>query len=114
MTNQINLAIALNGEYMGKDESIGKVFLSNFLNSLSGAATCPEYIILYNSAVKIACQNDFDIENLKMLEARGTKILLCGTCVKHYDIESQIKIGTISNIHEITQVMMNAKKLISG
>ncbi|MFR5880996.1 MAG: hypothetical protein ACLUEQ_09425 [Cloacibacillus evryensis] len=42
----------------------------------------------------------------------GTKILICGTCTKHFGITEAITIGTISNMFEISEAVFGTDKPI--
>ncbi len=42
----------------------------------------------------------------------GVTLLFCATCAKYYSLEEKIKIGTLSNMFEIAQVMSSAGNIV--
>ena len=53
------------------------------------------------------------VGHLKELEQKGCEILVCGTCLNFFGIADQLKIGTVSNMYDITKRMFDAAKVIS-
>ena len=47
------------------------------------------------------------------LQAKGSEILVCGTCLKFFDLEGKQKIGTVSNMYDISERMHMADKVIT-
>ena len=63
-----------------------------------------------NSAVKMAVEGSSFFDHLSELRDRGTLILVCGTCTKHFGITDDIRIGVISNMFEITEAVLGTSK----
>ena len=72
----------------------------------------PSTILFYNSGAKITVEGSESIEDLKILEERGTEILTCGTCLNYYGIEDKLAIGEISNMYTIIERQTEATKVI--
>ncbi|WP_416366678.1 DsrE family protein [Muricomes intestini] len=53
------------------------------------------------------------MEHLKALEARGTEVLVCGTCLNFYNLADKLKVGTVSNMYDIAGAMQAVDKVIS-
>ena len=43
---------------------------------------------------------------LKDLEAQGTRIFSCGTCLDFYQLKDQLKIGEITNMYSATELLL--------
>jgi hypothetical protein len=69
-------------------------------------------MIFYNNGVKLGSIDSPVYENLKDLERMGVGMLFCATCTKYYSLEEKIKIGTLSNMFEITQAMASAGNIL--
>ena len=52
------------------------------------------------------------LEDLKELEAQGAEILTCGTCLNHYHLEDKLRVGSVTNMYDITESLLQAKKII--
>ena len=72
----------------------------------------PKTIIFYNEGVKLAVENSESLKDLKNLEERGVEILCCGTCVNFYGLTDEIKIGSITNMYNIVNKQMYARRVI--
>ena len=100
--------VVLSSEGMGKDldnsNSLGKMLMIGYLNSLAEQDLLPQKVILYNSGVLLASANADTIGSMKKLSESGVDIILCGVCVDYYDIKEKIEVGRISNMFEITRL----------
>ncbi|MCD8163584.1 MAG: sulfurtransferase-like selenium metabolism protein YedF [Synergistaceae bacterium] len=93
-------------------DGLGEVLMKAYLGTLTKTSTPPAAIALMNEGVKMVLPEASTLDTLKELEAAGTKILICGTCTKHFGITDQITIGTISNMFEISEAVFGADKPI--
>lgn len=105
--------IVFKSERMGEgDNALGELLVKAYLNTLCESDTIPETIILYNSGVKLAhCEKD-SATILSQLEARGVKIVSCGTCADYYEIKEYIKVGIIGNMYKIAELLATASHII--
>lgn len=105
--------IVLSSNIMGKgDDKLGEILLKAFIHTVTEADTIPDTIILYNSGVKLAVKGAVTSEDLSLLESKGVKILVCGTCVKYFNLENEIGAGIISNMFDIVTVLSSANGII--
>jgi len=44
---------------------------------------------------------------------KGSKVLVCGTCLNFYGIADRLKVGIVSNMYDILGAMQRADKVIS-
>ncbi len=93
-------------------DGLGEVLIKAYLGTIAKSDTPPAAIALMNNGVKLAMPESSTFDTLKEIEARGTTLLICGTCTNHFGITDQIKIGVISNMFEIAGSLMNADKAI--
>jgi selenium metabolism protein YedF len=93
-------------------DGLGEVLMKSFLGTIGSRNPLPGAIALMNDGVKLAVSGATASQTLKELEARGVKVLVCGTCAKHFDITGDIAAGQISNMFEITETVFGASKPI--
>ncbi|WP_319201082.1 sulfurtransferase-like selenium metabolism protein YedF [uncultured Ilyobacter sp.] len=93
-------------------EELGKILMKGFIYTLTEMEKVPSTILFYNSGAKITVEGSESIEDLKILEERGTEILTCGTCLNYYGIEDKLAIGEISNMYTIIERQTEATKVI--
>lgn len=98
--------VVISSDKMGiGDEEFGKKLLENFIYSLSEQDELPKKIIFYNSGVKVVTQNEKSITDLKAIEQFGCEILSCGLCLDFYNVKDQLKVGSITNMYRIVEIM---------
>jgi DsrE/DsrF-like family len=84
----------------------------NFVRAIRDLDVLPRKMIFYNRGVLLGAEGSPVIDHLKEIEKMGVIMLLCATCAKYYLLEEKIKIGTLSNMFEIAQVMSSADNII--
>lgn len=106
--------------FIGKDtlgagsDELGGNLMKMALYTLSQGDTVPESILFMNGGVKLPSGEEQQvIDSLKELESRGSKILVCGTCLNYFGLTEQLKVGTVSNMYDILGSMQAAAKVIS-
>lgn len=105
--------IVFNSDKMGEgDEELGRLLLSNFISAIKDLDILPGKMVFYNSGVRLGTEDSPVVESLKEIENMGVSLLMCSTCTKYYSLEDKIKIGTVSNMYEIAQVMASAGKIV--
>ncbi|MDR2137604.1 MAG: sulfurtransferase-like selenium metabolism protein YedF [Synergistaceae bacterium] len=99
---------------LGRDDpQLGEVLMKSFLGTLSQLSEPPFVVALMNEGVKLAVYDSSSCDHLKNLEKKGVAILVCGTCVNHFQIADQIGAGTISNMFEILETLNKADKILT-
>lgn len=96
----------------GSDE-LGGNLMRMFFYTLAQGDDLPKWILFMNGGVKLPALDDQVVEHLKALEERGCEILVCGTCLNYFGIADQLKIGSVSNMYDITKRMFDAAKVIT-
>jgi len=109
-----NFVVAISADTMGNgSEELGKILVKAFIYSLTELPVPPDVLVFFNSGVHLTSNESNTIDDLKALEEKGTKMLICGTCVNYYGLQEKLAVGTISNMNEITQMMADAARLIN-
>jgi selenium metabolism protein YedF len=108
-----NYIVAIASDKMGEgDEKLGHLLMSTFIKAMKDTDKLPEKILFYNTGVKLVTTTSPDIENLRDLEKMGVELLLCGTCVTFYSLESVVGAGSISNMFIMAEIMASSAKVI--
>lgn len=103
----------ISSDRMGEgDDALGKILIKGFLYALSQLEKLPETILFYNGGAKLTSEGSECLEDLKNMEAEGTEILTCGTCLKFYGLEEKLKVGKVTDMYTITEKMAGAVKTI--
>jgi selenium metabolism protein YedF len=106
-------SVVFSSQQMGEGhEDLGVMLTKSLLITLLASDTMPRSILFYNSGVKLASHDSFVIDQLRELESKGVKLLLCGTCINFYNIAADIAVGSVSNMYEMAGEMISAGKII--
>ena len=95
----------------GSDE-LGKILMPAYLNAFSKGHALPNVIAFVNSGVNLLTAGSPAITALEELEKRGVKLIACGTCLDYYHIKDKLAVGSPTNAAEITELMLEATKVI--
>jgi selenium metabolism protein YedF len=111
--SQGNFIIVFTSDKMGEgDDELGSLLIANFIKAIKDLDKLPAKMVFYNSGVKLGSIDSPVYVNLKDLESMGVGMLFCATCTKYYSLEEKIKMGTLSNMFEIAQVMASSENII--
>lgn len=105
--------VVISSDHMGEPEAeLGKILLKGFLYALSKKDDVPKKIIFYNGGARLTCEGSESLDDLKELEKSGAEILTCGTCLKFQNLEDKLKIGTVTNMYEITEALTGPDRVV--
>ncbi len=112
--NKQEFVVAIGSESMGNgDETLGRMLMKSYLYSLTELDAPPAYILLFNGGVRLAVQGAASIEDLRVLEERGTQVAVCGACLDFYNLKDTLAVGTVSNMYAIAGTMASAGNLVN-
>jgi hypothetical protein len=70
-------------------------------------------LCFYTEGVRLAATGSPVLDLLKAIEERGTRLVLCSTCLNYYNLIDQVEVGVIGGMADIIQAQMRAAKVIS-
>lgn len=94
------------------DDKLGKTLMKGFLFALLKQDTLPDTILFYNSGAFLVAEGSESLEDLKSLEDEGVEIMTCGACLDYYELKDKVKVGSVSNMYTIAEIMLNAGLII--
>jgi selenium metabolism protein YedF len=95
------------------DDALGAKLMRGFLRTWIDAPVLPWRIVFMNSGVKLATVDEEAVDALGMLAQKGVEILSCGTCLQHFGLEKELKVGKVTNMYEVIEPLNAATKVIS-
>lgn len=106
--------VYIGNAYMGSgDNALGEKLIRGFLQTLIDCNPLPWRMIFINSGVKLTTVDDAAVDAVSMLEQKGVEVLSCGTCLQHFGLEEQLKVGKATNMFEVIESLNSATKVIS-
>jgi len=105
--------ICIKSDKMGEgNDDLGRLLMQGYINTIIETGILPEKIVFYNSGVKLVTEESNVAVSLMELEKKGVKIVMCGTCVDFYGLKDKINFGVISNMYDISDVLIKSGKII--
>ena len=95
------------------DDDLGLKLMVNFLRTLKEMGRELWRLVLVNNGVKLTIDGSEVLEDLKQYEKDGLKILVCGTCLNHFNLLEKKRVGETTNMLDIVTAMQLADKVIS-
>jgi selenium metabolism protein YedF len=95
------------------DDELGKKLMVNFLRTLKEMGPELWRLVFVNNGVKLTIDGSEVLEDLQAFEKEGLTILVCGTCLDHFDLLARKKVGVTTNMLDIVTAMQLAEKVIN-
>ena len=95
------------------DEELGLKLMVSFLRTLKEMGPDLWRLVFVNNGVKLTVDGSEVVGDLKTLEDNGLKILVCGTCLNHFNLLDKKQVGETTNMLDIVTAMQLADKMIN-
>jgi len=95
------------------DDILGAGLMLNFLNTLNEMGETLWRVVFLNGGIKLTIEGAKTLPAIQQLEAQGVSILVCGTCLTHFNLLDQKGVGETTNMLDIVTSMQLADKVIS-
>ena len=73
----------------------------------------PGAICFYTEGVYLAVEGSPVLEQLRSLETKGVRLILCSTCLNYYDLMDKVKVGIVGGMGDILEAQQRASKVIT-
>jgi selenium metabolism protein YedF len=107
-----DLLIIVGSDTMGKEEELGKILMKGVFETMKVYKELPHTIFFLNTGVKLTTLDNEFISLLKEFEEMGVEIFTCGTCLKYFNLESELKIGYRGTTNHIVEGIKDFKRTI--
>ena len=105
--------VFLTSDRVGRgDDELGAKLMHNFLATLPELGSGLWRLVLVNAAVRLACHGHADLPALQALAENGAEVLVCGTCLDHFGLLENKKIGETTNMLDVVTSLQLADKII--
>ncbi len=95
------------------DDELGLKLMVNFLRTLKEMGRELWRLVFVNNGVKLTIDGSEVLDDLKDFENKGLKILVCGTCLNHFNLLERKQVGETTNMLDIVTAMQVADKVIN-
>ncbi len=99
---------------MGKaDLALQHKLAAKYFELLTENTHLPAAICFYADGVKLTVTGSPVLAQLKALEEKGVRLILCSTCLDYYGLNDQAQVGIVGGMTDIIEAQTKASKVIS-
>ncbi|MGA8240293.1 MAG: sulfurtransferase-like selenium metabolism protein YedF [Desulfobacterales bacterium] len=95
------------------DDELGLKLMVNFIRTLKEMGPELWRLVFVNNGVKLTIDGSEVLADLEEFEETGLPILVCGTCLDHFNLLERKQVGETTNMLDIVTAMQLADKVIS-
>jgi selenium metabolism protein YedF len=108
------ILVLMGSDTLGRgDDFLGGKLIGNFISTLKEMGPELWCIVLLNAGVKLAVGGSEVLPGLLALEHSGVRLLVCGTCLNHFELLEAKQVGETTNMLDIITAMQLADKVIT-
>jgi len=84
-----------------------------YLNLALQMEPLPAALCFYTDGVRLACEGSAILNELKALESRGVRLVLCQTCLDAFGLLDRVAVGVVGGMGDIITAMWQADSVIT-
>ena len=107
-----DLLIIVGSDTMGKEEGLGKILMKGVFETMKVTKELPHTLFFLNTGVRLTTLDNEFIPLIKEFEQMGVEIFTCGTCLKYFNLESELKVGFRGTTNHIVEGIKDFKKTV--
>lgn len=109
-----NTVLVVTNNGMGHaDEQLQQILFGKYLELLSQNGSLPGVICFYTNGVRLVCEGSLVIEQLRDLENRGVRLIVCSTCLNYFHLTDKVQVGIVGGMGDILEAQRIAEKVIT-
>jgi intracellular sulfur oxidation DsrE/DsrF family protein len=106
--------IQITNDGMGKgDPALQHKLIVKYLELIQMNEGLPNAITFYTNGVKMVVEGSPALEQLRALEDKGVRLIVCSTCLEHYGLTDKVKVGIVGRMTDIIEAQAKADKVIT-
>jgi selenium metabolism protein YedF len=106
--------IQITNNGMGKaDETLQRKLVGKYLELIQLNDSLPNAICFYTDGVKLVVEGSPVLEQLKALEEKGVRLIVCSTCLEYFNLIDKVKVGIVGGMTDIIEAQAKAEKVIT-
>ena len=106
--------ILITNNGIGKaDLALQHKLAAKYFELLMQNTNLPAAICFYTEGVKLTVTGSPVLEQLKALETKGVRLIICSTCLDFYGLNGQTQVGIIGGMSDIIEAQTKASKVIT-
>lgn len=94
------------------DDELGKKLMISFIKTIKEMGDALWRLVFVNNGVKLTVEESPVLEELLQYQTDGLTIMVCGTCLTHFNLLDAKRVGETTNMLDIVTAMQLADKVI--
>ena len=94
-------------------EDLQLTLFGKLLQLLDQSGDPPPVICFYTEGVKLVTEGSPVLEQLSALEKKGTRLVVCSTCLNYYGLADKLEAGIAGGMADILEALARSEKVIS-
>lgn len=111
-TTKKELFVIIATDTMGKDETLGRILMKAYLETMLVYMQLPESIFFMNTGVRLTTTDDEIVSIIKQISEKGVEIYTCGTCLKYFNLEENLKVGLRGTTNHVVEGIKDFQKTV--
>jgi selenium metabolism protein YedF len=108
------ILVLMGADRLGRgDDVLGAKLVASFIATLKEMGPDLWCVVLLNAGVKLTVTGSEVLAGLTDLEQSGVRVLVCGTCLNHFQLLAAKQVGETTNMLDIVTAMQLADKVIT-
>lgn len=87
--------------------------LGKYLELIQQNNSLPNAICFYTEGVKLVVENSPVLAQLKSLEDKGVRLIVCSTCLEYFELIEKVQVGIVGGMGDIIEAQVQAEKVIT-
>jgi len=113
-TEKQKIMVLITSDCMGRgDDVLGAKLMQGFLKTLKEMGPELWRLVFINNGIKLTTEGSEAVPILEDLAQTDVPILVCGTCLNHFNLLEKKQVGEITNMLDIVTAMQVADKVIT-
>jgi sulfur relay (sulfurtransferase) complex TusBCD TusD component (DsrE family) len=109
-----NTVIQITNNGMGKGAlALQRKLIVKYLELIQLNESLPNAITFYTDGVKLVVEGSPVLEQLRALEGKGVRLLICSTCLDYYGLSEKVRVGIVGGMTDILEAQVKADKVIA-
>ena len=106
------LLLVVGTDSLGKEEELGRMLTKGFFDTMKVYKQLPHTLFFLNSGVRLTTTNADTVPLLREIAAMGVEVYSCGTCLKYYGLEAELKVGHRGTMNLVVEGMEDFEKVV--
>jgi sulfur relay (sulfurtransferase) complex TusBCD TusD component (DsrE family) len=87
--------------------------IEKYFNLMLQGQEYPKAICFYTDGVKLTVTGSPVLNQLKKLEQKGVRLIICSTCLDAMGLTKNVEVGVVGGMPDILEAQMKADKVIT-